>query len=343
MNAQPETLQVDAPVMPTSPAVPWLTVRAFRGREDLPGMADVYRRSMAADRIDRVAGRAEWEQTLRQAPNYDPMLDLQLVEAHAELVGYVQTRMYRETSGNQIYRHLAVLVPEWRRRGVGSEMLARAHHRLRQVASQVGAGRSAYLQATATETQQGLVVLLLGQGYAAVRHTYAMVRSDLHAVADVPLPSGIEMRRARSEDYRAVWEAHEDASRDRWGHATCRQDGFREWMEDPANQPELWQVAWEGERVVGVAMPSIPVEENHALRRRRGLLRSLAVRRPWRRRGLGRALVARSLVSLDNLGMIEAGCDVEAEDAYGTLTLFASLGFHATRRSTVYRRALHSR
>ena len=342
MNARPNTLHLDAPAMPGSPALPWLQVRAWRGQEDLSAMADVFHRSLAADRIDRFAGWADWDLSQRRVGNDDPALDLQLVEAGGELVGYVQTRWCREASGNQIFRHFGVLVPEWRRRGVGAEMLTRAQRRLRDVASQVGAGRSAYLQATAAETQQGLVVLLLRQGYAAVRHTYAMVRTDLNGLTDVALPSGIEVRRARPEHYRVIWEAHEEAARDRWGHVTCRQDGFQEWLEGPASQPELWQVAWEGDQVAGVALPWIPVEENEALGRRRGTLQSLAVRRPWRRRGLGRALAAGSLARLCDFGMAEAGSEVDAEDAFGALRLFAGLGFRPIRRSTVYRRALHS-
>ncbi len=343
MDARPESLQLDAPAILFNPAQPWLQVRAWRGPADLPALADVFRRSMTADRIDRIAGRAEWDQVQRGSAHYDPALDLQLVEAHGEVVGFLQTRWCRETSGIQIYRHFGVLVPEWRRRGLGTEMLACAHRRLREVAGRIGAGRSAYLQATAAETQQGLIVLLLSQGYAAARHTYAMVRSDLDQLPNAPLPSGIELRGARPEDYRAVWEAHEEAARDQWGHHACHPDGFQEWLEDPANQPELWQVAWEGDRVAGLAMPWVPAEENQALRRRRGRLHSLAVRRPWRRRGLGQALVVRSLDCLRDLGMDEAVAEVDVEDAFGVLRLFAGLGFRPARRSTIYRRTLHHR
>jgi len=341
MNAQLDSPQLDTLAGQAHPATPWLQVRGCRGRADLPALADVFRRSLAADRIDRIAGRADWEQALRLVADYDPTFDLQIVEARGEVVGYVQTRACRESSGSLIFRHFGALVPESRRRGVGAVMLDRAHRRQRELAGRVGAGRSAYLQATAAETQPGLVVLLLRHGYAAVRHRYGMVRPDLNEVPAAALPAGIEVRRAQPDHYRAIWEAHEQAARERWGHVVCRQDGFGEWLENPASQPELWQVAWEGDRVVGLAMPWIPAEENAALRRRRGGLHSLTVCRPWRRRGLARALLARSLASLHDLGMNEAASQVDVEDAFGTMRLFAGMGFRPVRRTTIYRRPLH--
>jgi ribosomal protein S18 acetylase RimI-like enzyme len=168
-----------------------------------------------------------------------------------------------------------------------------------------------------------------------------MLRPDLEGVPAVGLPAGIEVRRASAEHYRAIWQAHEEAARDRWGHVTCRENGYEEWLQNPANQPDLWQVAWDGDQVAGLAMASISAEENASLRRQRGRVDSLVVRRAWRRRGLGRALVARSLARLRDSGMAEAASEVDVEDAYGAMRLFSGLGYRPVRRTAIYRRPLH--
>ena len=54
----------------------------------------------------------------------------------------------------------------------------------------------------------------------------------------------------------------------------------------------LWVVAWDGDEIAGVVQNWIWPEENEQLGVKRGWLEHISVRRPWRRRGLARALTA---------------------------------------------------
>ena len=73
---------------------------------------------------------------------------------------------------------------------------------------------------------------------------------------------------------------------------------------------------------------------------KRGWLERISVRRPWRRRGLARALTARSLVRLREAGMTEGMLGVDSENANGAFVLYEGLGFEIHSRSAAYRRAL---
>jgi ribosomal protein S18 acetylase RimI-like enzyme len=64
------------------------------------------------------------------------------------------------------------------------------------------------------------------------------------------------------------------------------------------------------------------------------------VRRPWRRRGLARALLTRSLKMFQDMGMEEAALGVDTENLSGALRLYESVGFRAVKRQTIYRKAL---
>jgi ribosomal protein S18 acetylase RimI-like enzyme len=80
--------------------------------------------------------------------------------------------------------------------------------------------------------------------------------------------------------------------------------------------------------------------ENAAFNRRRGWLASVFVRRPWRRRGLARAVVARSLVLLRDRGMTSAGLGVDADNPTGALQLYEDAGFEVEYRSSAFRKPL---
>jgi ribosomal protein S18 acetylase RimI-like enzyme len=73
---------------------------------------------------------------------------------------------------------------------------------------------------------------------------------------------------------------------------------------------------------------------------RSGWLDSIFTRRPWRRRGLARALISRSLVLLRDLGMNDASLGVDLTNPHQALALYESCGFRAVSSSTAYRKPL---
>ena len=66
---------------------------------------------------------------------------------------------------------------------------------------------------------------------------------------------------------------------------------------------------------------------------RRGWLQSVFTRRPWRRRGLATALIARSLVVLRERGQTSAALGVDADNPSGALGLYEGLGFAVDQRA----------
>ena len=133
------------------------------------------------------------------------------------------------------------------------------------------------------------------RGYTAVRHAFVMVRPTLDDLPDAPLPAGLEIREVRPEHLPAIWAAHVEAMRDERGFVEPDEAKYQQFLTDPVTSDStLWRVAWDGDQVAGQVRSFINPEEN----RRRGTLRGhtefISVRRPWRRRGLARALIAAS-------------------------------------------------
>jgi ribosomal protein S18 acetylase RimI-like enzyme len=179
-------------------------------------------------------------------------------------------------------------------------------------------------------------------GYRRVRWFFEMERPDLEDVSVPPLPEGLEIRPCGPgrEEVRRVFDAATEAFRDHWGGFSEDEAALDEWMGDPDFDPSLFVVAWDGDEVAGAVTNGIYAADNEAYGRRRGWLDMVFVRRPWRRRGLAAALVARSLVLLRERGMTSAVLGVDSENPSGALGLYEAAGFRVTHRAMAYRKPM---
>jgi len=168
-----------------------------------------------------------------------------------------------------------------------------------------------------------------------------VVRPTLNHILDVPLPAGLEIRPARPEHYRAIWEASNEAFRDHWGFVQPTEEDYQAWLNDKTIfQPDLWQIAWDiqTQQVAGQVRTFIDQAQNNKYGRQRGFTEFISVRRPWRRRGLARALIARSLKTQQQQGMTESALEVDSESLSGATRVYEDCGFRVVKRRSIYRK-----
>jgi len=92
--------------------------------------------------------------------------------------------------------------------------------------------------------------------------------------------------------------------------------------------------------VAGAIITYPQVEENERYDRRRVYVAEVSVRRPWRCRGLARALLAGSLVTAREAGFTSASLGVDTDSPTGATALYESLGFVPEKTFTAYRKPL---
>jgi len=337
-----EIVVQDSLLIPGAPDIPGLTFRYFRGEEDFPKMLMVLDRSAEADGNEEVHTLENIRSNYANLKNCNPYRDAVMVEANGEMIGYKRVSWWQELDGTYIYNHFGNLVPEWRGKGIGRALVRHSEARLREIAREEehDASLPALFDTWALDNQRHLVTLLLSEGYETVRHAYDMVRPDLENIPDIPLPEGLEVRPVQPEHYRAIYDAEIEAFQDHWGSDVREESDFERWLTAwPISfQPQIWQVAWEGDQVAGMVRNFIIEEENRKFNRKRGYTESISVRRPWRRRGLARALIARSFKMHKELGMEEAALGVDAQNPNGALQLYESMGFKVVKHGAAYRK-----
>lgn len=177
-------------------------------------------------------------------------------------------------------------------------------------------------------------------GFEPIRWFFLMRRDLAEPIPSAALPAGLELRPVRPEHHRAIFDAEVEAFLDHWGHREKTDNDFELTHKTEELDTSLWVVAWDGDEIAGVVQNWIWPTENAQLGVERGWLEHISVRRPWRRRGLARAITAESLRRLRDRGLTDAMLGVDADNPNGALGLYEGLGFTVDQRSTAYRRVL---
>jgi len=326
--------------LPEAPPIPGLSFRGFQSEADFSKMTDVIQASREVDHLDWVDDAQSLARFYAHLVNFDISRDLLLAEVEGQVIGYAFATWFAETNGNYIHKHKGFLLPAWRRRGIGRYLLRFCEERQRQVASQLPQDFAHFYESSAYDTEYAAEALLRSEGYQPVRHFYVMLRPDLEDIPEAPLPPGLEVRPAKPEHYQLVCDANNEAFHDHWGHTSAYDLTVEKFLDNPDFDPSLWRVAWDGDQVAGMVLSYIDRKQNAEYNRLRGWTEEICVRRPWRQRGLARALIVLSLHALKERGMTEAALTVDTDNLTGALRLYEGVGFRPVKRFSMYHKPL---
>lgn len=326
-----------------APEIPGLVFRRVRLPEDLEGIAEMHIRARVADDVDERESAEEWGEWFAHPSGFDPATDVVIGELDGGIVGFAIARVVDDADGGRDYISGGEVDPDVRGRGIGRALVRHNIRRLRgRAAREVDADSAVErrLESWAMESMERRVRLLQSEGFVAVRSFLEMLRPDLEHIADMPMPAGLELRPVLPEQHRQIWDADSEAFADHWGSQQNTDEAFHHFFSGPEFRPELWRVAWDGDEVAGVVMNKILSRFNEETGERRGEVAGVSVRRPWRGRGLARAMVADSLRALRDAGMTSAMLGVDAENPTGAIGVYEANGFVVHRRGLNLRRPL---
>ncbi|MCW5861575.1 MAG: GNAT family N-acetyltransferase [Anaerolineae bacterium] len=331
--------------VPDAPALPGLAFRHFRGPSDYAALAAVGNDSREADDKEWVVSveglAAEFDHPL----NMDPRRDMVIATIDGEMIGFGRGRWSVDVSGLYRYMLEVELLPERRGHGLRRALLHWLEAHMRPVAAEHPATAEKVFRVMAPETAAGMTALLRSEGYEPVRAYDLMTRSLEGPLPDFPMPPGLELRPVLPEHYRAIWDASQEAFRDHWGKSVHPENAYQLFLSDPVTfTPQLWQVAWDTttNEIAGQVRTFIDPFENERLNRRLGYTESISVRRPYRRRGLARAMIAESLRVLKAQGMTESALNVDSQNLSGAVRLYEDCGFRPAHRTLAYHKPLNT-
>jgi ribosomal protein S18 acetylase RimI-like enzyme len=296
-----------------------LTVR--RGRA---GDVDAVTAALVAEEV-AVRGRSAWDGS--DTADWWRALELQGEAWVAEADGGAVAGCLGLFTRGGSFNGWAAVAPEFAGQGLGVALIRLAEER----AGKLGGSRlhlgSFAQNAAATRLFEGL-------GYRVVRHHYRMLIELDERPPPPEWPPGIAHGRFDLADARAVHAAIQEALADDWGFTPM---AFEEWqrsrLESPDFDPTLWTVAWEAGEVAGVIRCD-------PRRWGAGWVGMLGVRRPWRRRGLGLALLRRSFAKFYERGERRVGLGVDAQNPSGATRLYERAGMHVEAEHLTWEKEL---
>jgi len=269
-------------------------------------------------------------------PGFDVSRDAWVVEApDGSLAGYEQFEADGSAEGPRLdgYTHPAHLG-----RGIGSWLLDVAERRA--VEDAAGRGHEGPVSVFhGCWSGTGPSRFLRARGYAWTRCFLRMgIAFDGRPPAPV-WPEGIRVAGLeRGVDERAFYEALEEAFVDHWNWS---HRSFEDWVTHKIdNEPDfdaaLWFRAMDGDDVAGavIARPRTPEEEDAAW------VSDLAVRRPWRGRGIGQALLLHAFGALYEQGSRGVMLAVDGDSPTGATRLYERAGMRVVRQIDVFRKDL---
>jgi mycothiol synthase len=223
--------------------------------------------------------------------------------------------------------------PDFRALGIGTYLISWGERWTRERMPHAPEDARVVVQHYVNRVNETAKRLLESLDYASVRGVYVM-ETELHAAPPQPhWPEGISVRSfVTGQDERPLFEAVEDAFRDMWGRPRGTFERFVRETEVESFDPSLWFLAMDGDEIAGVTLCKTLAGE--------GWVDVVGVRRPWRNRGLGLALLRHALAEYHRRGTHKVALSVDAESITGAPRLYGRAGMGVRESYVLYLKEL---
>jgi mycothiol synthase len=223
--------------------------------------------------------------------------------------------------------------PDYREVGLGSYLVAWGERWTRDHMLQAQENARVVVQHYINSANEAARRLLENSGYSQVRGIYVMETTLDEPPALPRWPADISVRTfVPGRDERAVYEALEDAFRDLWGRP---RNPFERFVRETKNEnfdPSLWFLALQGDEIAGLVLCKTLAGE--------GWIDVVGVRRPWRNRGLGLALLRHAFTEYQRRNIRRVSLSVDAESITGAPRLYGRAGMRVRESYIIHLKEL---
>jgi len=227
--------------------------------------------------------------------------------------------------------------PDFRHQGIEEYLLGLTEARARQHIAEAAQDARVTLNNWISHNDNSLVDVLKRTGYTFSR-SYWRMQIDLEkAPASPQWPEGVTVRTlAIGKEERTVFEMMEEAFQDHWGHMPGSFEQWKHWHFNASFDPSLWFLAFEGDALAGGSLCRYDADLEL------GWVGQLAVLRPWRRKGLGMALLLHAFGELYRRGIYTIGLGVDSQNLTGAARLYERAGMHIALQHDTYQKELRA-
>lgn len=237
---------------------------------------------------------------------------------------------------NHDFRSISVfgqVHPDYRGRGIGRYIVGWAERWMQEHMDLAPPETTVGVQHLISSRNDAARQLLTSTGYSQVRSTLTM---SIDLTDQPPAPEWPEgVRRdpfVPGRDEREVYEAVEETFEDVWGRA---RNSFQRFLTNRPNrraEADLWVIARVGDEIAGISLGKLLGET--------GWIDNVGVRRPWRRRGIGSALLRETFGAYHRRGIHDLRLKVDATSLTGATRLYERSGMSVTGEDILMQKTL---
>jgi mycothiol synthase len=209
--------------------------------------------------------------------------------------------------------------PKFKGLGIGTSLLEKMDERAQAEMTLAEPQARVVIQSMINTKNEDATSLLGAMGYSPIRYYWRMEINLQEASAEVTFAAGLALRPFNKDEHAiAVWQADNEAFRDHWGSHEFTYEKWSQKFDNPNFDPALWMVVWDGDQVAGFSQ--------NRFRMGAGWVGTIGVRRPWRKQGLGLALLRHSFGEFYKRGTKTIGLGVDASNPTGATRLYQRAG-----------------
>lgn len=273
--------------------------------------------------------RSQW-----RFQDFHPETDAWIVVTPDErIIAYAVLAVYKHVSVDSYVR----VHPHYRGQQIGTYLRALVDQRAREFVPLAPPEMRVVVHSWCHSGNVAGKRLLENAGYTCNRYTWAMGIELPEAPSQPVWPEGITLRPfVPDRDARAVFEANDESFQDHWGHLPGIFDDWykRQIEQDEQFDPSLWFIAMDGDEVAGLALCSYYLTD--------GIVDNLGVRRPWRRKGLGLALLYHAFGEFYRRGTHKVTLGVDSQSLTGATRLYERAGMYMELSYDQYEKELRA-
>jgi mycothiol synthase len=281
--------------------------------------------------------RSDWE-----LPGFELASDTRVVISLAgELVAYGDVWGSSQTFVR--FTSWVRVRPDFKGRGIGTYLNAWVESRAQQDIGHAPEGARVVLMNWVPAADRDARALLEVLGMASVAHSWEMAIDLVGEPARPKWPGGITVHTREPGEERDFYRARCESFRDHRGYVEEPfEEGFSRWRHMVEHEdyydPSLWFKAMDGDEMAGFAIgrPGTPEDPDMAW------VDYIGVLRPYRRRGLGLALLCHMFREFYRRGIRKAGLAVDAESLTGATRLYERAGMRVVREHVGYEKELRA-
>jgi mycothiol synthase len=228
--------------------------------------------------------------------------------------------------------------PDFQGQGLGTMLLEFGENRVQQCVATAPPDARVAVNMWVNAKNEHAQQFYLAHGYKLVRTVYDMAIELTEAPPEPQWPEGITLRTMiPGQDDRPVHDALEEAFSDHWGHLPMPFELYMHYLYNSKEfDPTLAFMAMDGDEIAGLSLCIKETLDGEVW----GWVDDLGVRRPWRKRGLGLALLRHSFGEFYRRGLPKIGLGVDATNLTGALRLYERAGMHVAQQFRAYQKEL---